>query len=218
MRVRRCPGGAVTVTVNVSLTLRGLKAVVAAMHALFCQFAGLKPDSIPIRTDATSTVLSAALKQRCGTRSCRSVNVTGVGGDGRRGGRRRRQSSWSSSWSWWSWSSAAASSWSSSWSSVGGGRRRRQRRRGRRGGGRRRRRVVVVVVVGVVGGGAVGVHSSSAACTDVGPSVTVTRQLLDRKLEARTRNLPLLSARLLADDSAEVTRTVAFGTAPRPRP
>jgi hypothetical protein len=28
------------VTVNVSLTLLGLKAVVAAMHALFCQVAG----------------------------------------------------------------------------------------------------------------------------------------------------------------------------------
>jgi hypothetical protein len=36
----RCPGGAVTVTVNVSLTLRGLKAVVAAMLVLFCQVVG----------------------------------------------------------------------------------------------------------------------------------------------------------------------------------
>src|SRR5262245_31223174 len=75
-----CPGGALTVTVNVSLTRRGLKAVVAATHALFCQVVGSTPVSIPMRTDATSTVLSGALKHRCGTRSWRSPNVTGVGG------------------------------------------------------------------------------------------------------------------------------------------
>src|SRR5262245_52343015 len=75
-----CPGGAVTITVNVSLTLRGLNAVVAATHALLWKFAGLKPDSMPMRTDTSSTVLSGALKQRCGTRSWRSVNVAGVGG------------------------------------------------------------------------------------------------------------------------------------------
>jgi hypothetical protein len=68
------------VAVNVSPTVRVLKAVVDATQALFVKFVGLKPDSIPIRTDATSTVLSAALKQRPGTRSWRSVNVTGVGG------------------------------------------------------------------------------------------------------------------------------------------
>ena len=33
-----------------------------------------------MRTDATSTVLSAVLKQRPGTKSWRSLNVTGVGG------------------------------------------------------------------------------------------------------------------------------------------
>jgi hypothetical protein len=31
-------------------------------------------------TDTAPTVLSGALKQRCGTRSWRSVNVAGVGG------------------------------------------------------------------------------------------------------------------------------------------
>ena len=81
--------------------------------------------------------------------------------------------------------------------------------------------VVVVVVVGaVVGGGVVvggvGVHSSSDTCTDVAPSVTVAWQLLDWKLVASTRKRPSSSARLLADDCAEVTHTTAFGTASSP--
>ena len=73
-----------------------------------------------------------------------------------------------------------------------------------------------VVVGGGVVGGAVGVHSSSDACADVAPSVTVTWQLLDWKLGASNRNLPSSSARLLADDSAEVTHTMASGTASSP--
>ena len=78
--------------------------------------------------------------------------------------------------------------------------------------------VVVVDVVGggVVGGAVVGVHSSSDTCTVVTPSVTVTWQLLDRKLGASTRKSPSSSAALLADDSAEVTDTMAFGTASSP--
>jgi hypothetical protein len=85
--------------------------------------------------------------------------------------------------------------------------------------------VVVVVVVDVVGGavvgggvvgGAVGMHSSSDTCADVAPSVTVTWQLLDWKSAANSRNLPSSSAGLLADDSAEVTHTIASGTAPSP--
>jgi hypothetical protein len=74
----------------------------------------------------------------------------------------------------------------------------------------------VVVVVVVVGGGAVGVHSSSDTCADVAPSVTVTWQLFDWKLGANSLNLPSSSAGLLADDSAEVTHTMASGTAPSP--
>ena len=82
--------------------------------------------------------------------------------------------------------------------------------------------VVVVEVVGgaVVGGGVVGgtdgVHSSSDTCADVVPSVTVTWQVLDRKLGANSRNLPSSSAWVLADDSAEVTHTMASRTALSP--
>ena len=86
-------------------------------------------------------------------------------------------------------------------------------------GGRRGGRVVVgggaVVGGGVVVGG-VGVHSSSDTCTDVDPSVTVAWQLLDWKLVASTRKRPSSSAGLLADDSAEVTHTRAWGTASSP--
>jgi hypothetical protein len=164
-------------------------------------------------TDAAPTVLSGALKHRCGTRSTRSVNVTGVAGIvdvvvvvdlvvlvvdvvGASvvvvvvvGG-------------------AAVVV-------VGGA-------------------VVVVdddvvvlgtvvvvvgggaIVGGGVDGGAVGVHSSSDTCTEVAPSVTVTWQLRDWKLGANSRNLPSSSARVPADDSVEVTDTMASGIAPSP--
>ena len=155
------PGRAVTVAVNVSLTLHGLKAVVAATQALLREVqrvvTGLDPDDAQM---PAFTVLSGALKQRSGTRSWRSVNVTGVGGTsgrwGRGGGGRRRRVV---GWSWWSW-----------WGGRGG-------RGGRLG-------VVVVVVVGawwwwwwwwagfvvvdvVVGGAVVGALWSVApsACT-----------------------------------------------------
>src|SRR5262245_13141415 len=71
----RIPGGAVTVTVNVSVTVRLLKGVVDAVHDLLIHVRRLTPDSIPMFTASARTVLRAALKQRSGTRSWRSVNV-----------------------------------------------------------------------------------------------------------------------------------------------
>ena len=50
-----------TVTVNVSPTLPGLNAVVAAMHAFLWKVPGTAPPfSIPITTESATTVLVAA--------------------------------------------------------------------------------------------------------------------------------------------------------------
>jgi hypothetical protein len=62
----------------------------------------------------------------------------------------------------------------------------------------------------------VGVQPDKVAAAEVAPSLTVTRQVLDRYPEACTLNRPLVSARPLAVDSGEVTVTVAPARAPFP--
>jgi hypothetical protein len=75
----------------------------------------------------------------------------------------------------------------------------------------------VAAGVGPGAGVELGEHPESVLSTDDAPSLTVTRQVLERKLEASTWKDPAESARPVAVDSGEDTVTVAPATAPRPR-